>query len=45
MVLSQQTSGYNSVTNSCNLRLSEKLVIYNFRDKKTFNKQTYEFSF
>ena len=29
----KQTSGYNSVTNSCNLYLSEKLVICNFRDK------------
>ena len=29
----KQTSGYNSVTNSCNLCLSEKLVICNFRDK------------
>ena len=30
----KQTSGYNSVTNSCNLCLSEKLVICNFRDKE-----------
>ena len=29
----KQISGYNSVTNSCNLVLSEKLVICNFRDK------------
>ena len=29
----KSTSGYNSVTNSCNLCLSEKLVICNFRDK------------
>ena len=29
----KQTSGYNSVTNSCNLCLSEKLAICNFRDK------------
>ena len=29
----KETSGYNSVTNSCNLCLSEKLVICNFRDK------------
>ena len=29
----KQISGYNSVTNSCNLGLSEKLVICNFRDK------------
>ena len=29
----KQTSGYNSVTNSCNLCLSEKLVICNFKDK------------
>ena len=29
----KQTSGNNSVTNSCNLPLSEKLIICNFRDK------------
>ena len=29
----KQTSGNNSITNSCNLCLSEKLVICNFRDK------------
>ena len=29
----KQTSGCNSVTNSCNLCLSEKLVICNFRNK------------
>ena len=29
----KQTSGYNSVTNSCNSCLSEKLFICNFRDK------------
>ena len=29
----KQTSGYNSVTNYCNLCLSEKLVICNFKDK------------
>ena len=29
----KQTSGYNSVTNLCNLYLSEKLVICNFRNK------------
>ena len=29
----KQTSGYNSLTNSCNLCLSEKLVICDFRDK------------
>ena len=29
----KQTSGYNSVTNSCNLCLSEKLVVCNFKDK------------
>ena len=29
----KQTSGYNSVTNFCNLCLSEKLVICNFKDK------------
>ena len=29
----KQTSSYNSVTNSCNLCLLEKLVICNFRDK------------
>ena len=29
----KQTSGYNSVRNSCNLCLSEKLVICNFIDK------------
>ena len=28
-----QTSDYNNITNSCNLHLSEKLVICNFRDK------------
>ena len=29
----KQTSGYNSITSSCNLRLSEKLAICDFRDK------------
>ena len=29
----KQTSSYNSIPNSCNLCLSEKLVICNFRDK------------
>ena len=29
----KQTSGYNSVTNSFNLCLLEKLVFCNFRDK------------
>ena len=29
----KQTSGYNIVTNSCNLRLSEKIVLCNFREK------------
>ena len=29
----KQTSGYNSVANFCNLCLSKKLVICNFRDK------------
>ena len=33
MVIVKQLSGYNSVTNSCILCLSEKLVICNFRDK------------
>ena len=31
--IAKQTSGYNSVTNSCSLCLSEKLIICNFRDK------------
>ena len=31
--IAKQTSGYNSVTNSCSLCLSEKLIIFNFRDK------------
>ena len=30
----KQISDYKSVTNSCNLCLSEKLVISNFRDRK-----------
>ena len=31
--IAKQTSGYNSVTNSCSLCLSEKFIICNFRDK------------